>query len=170
VPDRNLPLIVTLQLNDEAQEFFNDLRKQNYPAHINYIDAHLTLFHNLPSSEAAIPLTLRAFAVNSPINLRVSMVKHIGNGVVYVIQSSALQRLHKKMQQQFKPWLISKDRQVLWPHVTIQNKVTEYKSKQLHQVLVAQFEPFVISAIGFQTWHYLKGRWAPVDTFPFTGV
>lgn len=115
------PLIVTLQLAEKDMQFFNELRKENFPAHINYMDAHLTLFHNLPSNDPVVTNTLKEFAQMNSFTLRVSMVKHIGNGVVYIVQSSALQRMHLKMQLLFKPWLTRKDAQKLWPHITVQN-------------------------------------------------
>jgi len=45
------PLILTLNFNNEVQQFFNALRKQHFPPVINYLDAHLTLFHHLPPPE-----------------------------------------------------------------------------------------------------------------------
>lgn len=167
MPVNSPPLIVTLKIEEASMAYFNALRKQHFPAHINYLNAHLTLFHNLPSEESSIPTALAALANTNTMKLRVSMVKHIGNGVVYVVQSSALQRLHKKMQVAFKPWLKGKDSQKLWPHITVQNKVTAFKSKQLQVHLMSEFEPFEICAIGFESWHYVKGPWRPIATYPF---
>ena len=45
------PLIVTLKLDDAAQTYFNALRRQHFPPAINYLGAHLTLFHHLPGAE-----------------------------------------------------------------------------------------------------------------------
>jgi hypothetical protein len=44
-------LIVTLLLNEEADEYFTNLRNQHFPAAINYLRAHLTLFHKLPDED-----------------------------------------------------------------------------------------------------------------------
>ena len=46
------PLILTLQLDAQAFAFFNFLRQKHFPAKINYLDAHLTLFHHLPPDPA----------------------------------------------------------------------------------------------------------------------
>ena len=47
-------LILTLIIDGEAQNFFNILRQRYFPAERNYLDAHLTLFHNLPGNEPII--------------------------------------------------------------------------------------------------------------------
>lgn len=163
----NAPLIVTLQLEEQHQQFFNLLRKEYFPAHANYIDAHITLFHNLPSTESSIKEKLKYFANHTEINLLVSGIRNIGNGVVYTIESEELQQMHRSMQKAFKPWLIRKDRQRLCPHITIQNKVTAYKAQVLQQKLAASFTPFEIKATGISTWLYLKGPWKAVENFTF---
>ena len=42
------PLILTLALDADSQAHFDALRKQHFPPAINYLAAHLTLFHHLP--------------------------------------------------------------------------------------------------------------------------
>lgn len=161
------PLIVTLQLRQEEQQFFNELRKTHFPAHANYLEAHLTLFHHLPSEGPFIREQLIAFAKHPPITLLVSEVRNIGNGVAYSIESKELQQLHLKMQHTFMPWLNSKDQQPLWPHITVQNKATAFKAQQLFELLRKDFTPFEIKAVGINTWLYLKGPWKAADVFPF---
>ncbi|MEO8768767.1 MAG: hypothetical protein ABI402_01725 [Ferruginibacter sp.] len=56
------PLIVTLKLDDETQLFFDRLRKEHFPKHINYLDAHCTLFHKLPASETSVQQLLAAIS------------------------------------------------------------------------------------------------------------
>jgi hypothetical protein len=41
------PFILTLWMEEQAQKYFNQMRKIYFPAQRNYLDAHLTLFHNL---------------------------------------------------------------------------------------------------------------------------
>ncbi|WP_204248378.1 hypothetical protein [Hymenobacter sp. PAMC 26628] len=42
------PLILTLALDTDSQAYFDELRRQHFPAKINYLAAHVTLFHHLP--------------------------------------------------------------------------------------------------------------------------
>lgn len=161
------PLIVTLRIEQEQQQFFNELRKTHFPAHVNYLDAHITLFHHLPSSGPFIHQQLAEFARHTSIKLLVNEIRHLGNGVAYSIECEALQILHQRMQHTFMPWLNTKDQQRLWPHITIQNKATAYKAQQLFEKLSGDFTPFEITATGINTWLYLKGPWKAVETFPF---
>jgi hypothetical protein len=163
----NPPLIVTLRLEDEHQQFFNELRSAHFPSHINYLQAHLTLFHHLPSEEIAIFKKLQESAMHKHILLHVNEIRNLGNGIAYSIQSPVLQQFHDNLQRAFMPWLNSKDQQQLWPHITIQNRVTAFKAQTLFEQLNKDFTPFDITATGINTWLYLKGPWRLVNTFPF---
>lgn len=163
----NYPLIVTLEIDEEHKAMFNALRKAHFPAHANYLDAHLTLFHHLPSRENAIDETLKAFSDREQLLLEVNAVKSIGTGVIFCIASEELQTLHESMQQMFMPWLKRQDQQLLRPHITIQNKVTEFKATRLLEELQSTFIPFTITATGFSTWYYLGGPWRHAGFFPF---
>ena len=50
-PSNAAPLILTLTLDEATQAYFNDLRRQHFPPNINYLAAHLTLFHHLPGAD-----------------------------------------------------------------------------------------------------------------------
>lgn len=162
------PIVITLELEAEAKAFFNEQRKLYFPSHINYLDAHLTLFHALPPNEMIIEQTLEKISKRDFINLEITGLKHIGNGVVYMISSPVLQVLHKSMQQSFKSFLIGKDKQVLWPHITIQNKVTDFKSKLLYEKLAADFKAFTVKGIGISSFLYDGGPWIHQKDFPFS--
>ena len=160
-------LIVTLELATEDQAFFNKLRKAHFPAHANYIEAHITLFHKLPGNEPAIPELLSSLANIAPITLQVANLQLMGHCVAYRLESEALQTFHLEMQQAFAPWLIRQDQQPLRPHITIQNKVTMFKAQQLYQQLSQDFIPFMVTATGLKTWKYLHGPWKALDHFAF---
>ncbi|MES2891303.1 MAG: 2'-5' RNA ligase family protein [Bacteroidota bacterium] len=161
------PLIVTLRLDQPSQEYFNELRRKYFPAHVNYLEAHLSLFHHLPSSLDFVDEALDEFANRQPFDLGISGVKNMGNGAAFVIESPKLMMIHAALQQAFKGYLISQDRHRLWPHITVQNKVTAFKAKQTTELLSADFIPFPCKAMGFDTWFYLKGPWQHRKTFLF---
>lgn len=161
------PLIVTLELDAAHKAMFNALRRTHFPGHANYLEAHLTLFHHLPSREPLVDAALRQLSVRPAMTLAVTGVRSIGNGVIYTIASVELQHLHEQLQQRFMPWLKRQDQQVLRPHITIQNKVTAFKASRLTEELSSTFEPFSITATGFSTWYYLGGPWRAANSFPF---
>jgi hypothetical protein len=163
----NPPLIVTLSMRPEDQQFFNELRDTHFPSHVNYLQAHITLFHHLPSDEPFIQEQLKGFADHPVIELEAHGIRHLGNGVAYSLRSPALMKLHARMQSAFQPWLNFKDRQELWPHITIQNKATAFKAHQLFEQLSADFKPFTITTTGLSTWLYLKGPWKSMDQYFF---
>lgn len=153
-------LIVTLTLNEEAGEYFTNLRNQHFPAAINYLKAHLTLFHKLPDDDFVSQALERFSREHSPFNMEVAAVRSIGNGVAFKIESATLLQLHRQLQGIFKSMLIPQDQQRLWPHITIQNKVPPAEATALAHSLNNSFTPFDITATGFAVWTYLNGPWA----------
>jgi len=161
------PLIVTLQLDKETAQYFNELRKQYFPAHINYLDAHLTMFHALPANETVVQHTIGSLCRRRPMELIISGLKNIGNGVAYSVVSEELLAMHAIMQKSFEAFLIGKDKQEFWPHITIQNKVTAFKARSLFEELSAGFSPFPVKATGISIFVYEGGPWSHLQDFPF---
>ena len=163
-------LIVTLLINKDAEEFFTKLRDEHFPAAINYLKAHLTLFHNLPE-EDYIYQTLEALCKQqTSFQLAVPELRSSGNGVVFRIESELLKQLHAQLQTRFKEVLIPQDRQRLWPHITIQNKVPAQQAHELLNTLNKDFKPFSIEAQGFVVWEYLNGPWSLQRTYYFKDI
>ena len=161
------PLIVTIALDKVSHDYFTVLRNIHYPKHCNYLEAHLTLFHRLPADIMLINEALKKAATRAIINMEVTGIKNIANGVYYNVNSAELLALHKKLQHSFKPWLITKDRKKMWPHITVQNKVTAYKASQTTALLLSNFKPFTLQGTGFMVWQYCKGPWKFVQQYPF---
>ncbi|MES2265782.1 MAG: 2'-5' RNA ligase family protein [Bacteroidota bacterium] len=163
------PLLLTLALTPDAQLFFNALRKQHFPAERNFLDAHLMLFHQLPANEPTIIEGIISIVKEyQGLNLNVTGLSSIGNGVAYKIVSEDLQRLHKQLQAQWEQWLIPQDKNKLWPHITIQNKVSPDVARQLLQELSVDFKPFDFLATGLSLWEYQGGPWKFIETFDFS--
>lgn len=163
------PLVLTLTLDADAATFFNELRQQHFPAERNYLEAHLTLFHQLPGGEAdRVVATLESISQQyHSIDLQVKEVRLLGRGVGYRLESGLLQQLHRQLQKQWQPFLTKQDQQKLWPHVTVQNKVTPDEAKQLFEQLTETFEPFATQGTGLQLWEYLGGPWESRQEFGF---
>nr|WKN39673.1 2'-5' RNA ligase family protein [Tunicatimonas sp. TK19036] len=164
------PLIVTLELEKNQQQYFNQLRQTYFPEERNYLDAHLTLFHHLPGREIeAVSDTINQMSQQQPVlELSVTEVKSIGRGVAFVIKNPALLDLHKHLQKQWHGWLTPQDQQKLWPHITVQNKVSAGEAKATFAQLAEDFEPFAVSGVGLQLWKYQGGPWEFVRAFSFS--
>lgn len=164
------PLILTLTLDDASQAFFDAQRKQYFPPKLNYLGAHLTLFHALPGAEeAAINDYLAEVAASQPgpLPLRVTGLKFMGRGVMYTLANPDLPALHRRLQQHWQPWLSAQDQQGLRPHITVQNKVEPAVARQLLAELEADFQPFDVQGTGLALWAYRGGPWEARRTFPF---
>ena len=156
------PLILTLTLDADSQAFFDEQRRRYFPAKINYLSAHLTLFHALPGAEyAAIWADIEAVAANQagPLPLQVTGLKFMGRGVMYTLDNAALPALHRHLQRQWAPWLTPQDKQGLRPHITVQNKVDPAVARTLHEELSAGFQPFTAEGTGLALWAYKGGPW-----------
>lgn len=161
------PLILTLLIDKKASLFFNALRQKHFPPSRNFIDAHLTLFHALPN-EAAILFAIEEICnLQKPFMLSVEKPVSIGKGVAFKIESNELMQLHKKLQNTWHDFLSLQDRQKLWPHITVQNKVPVKESQELLNELKKSFTPLLALATGMQLWEYLNGPWKLVEDFVF---
>ncbi|HEX8425520.1 2'-5' RNA ligase family protein [Hymenobacter sp.] len=166
------PLILTLTLDTEAQQFFEELRKQHFPKERNFLGAHLTLFHHLPGAEyeAITEHLAQVAAAQSPLTLAVSGVRFLGRGVAYTLECPPLQALHRAMQTTWQPYLTPQDQQKLNPHVTVQNKVDPAVARALHQQLAADFQPFEATGTAWHLWAYRNGPWESLRTFELKGA
>lgn len=163
------PLIITLKMDERSFEFFDAFRRQHFPRERNFLRAHLTLFHNLPGSElSSIRRTLHVICEKQEmLKLEVTEVKGMGRGVAYKLESAELVALHQQLQHKWHPWLTPQDKQKLWPHVTVQNKVLPEQAKQLLQELSGNFSPFNVTGVGLQLWEYKQGPWELLQEFGF---
>jgi 2'-5' RNA ligase len=162
------PLILTLTLDNETQTYFNQLREAHFPPERNYLAAHLTLFHHLPPHQPQIIDDIKLLVQqNTTLTLQVTEVKSIGNGVAYQLDCPLLLQLHKQLQQQWFDWLTPQDRQKLWPHVTVQNKVSPEQARMLKAQLTEEFEPFTATGLGLSLFEYQNGPWKFISSFDF---
>ena len=163
------PLVLTLTLDEAATTFFNQLRQRHFPAERNYLEAHLTLFHQLPGAEAKrLVSELESISQQyRPLKLVVKEVRLLGKGVAYRVESTLLQQLHRQLQKQWRSHLTAQDQQKLWPHVTVQNKVSPNEAKRLHAELSEGFAPFEAVGTGLHLWEYHGGPWQSRQQFGF---
>ncbi|KAA5547473.1 2'-5' RNA ligase family protein [Adhaeribacter rhizoryzae] len=161
------PLILTLQLDEPAFAFFNALRKKHFPANINYLDAHLTLFHHLPNNSAIPELLEKVAREQNIMPLEITAVIKLGRGVAYKIESEVLKQLQEYLKKQWQPWLTPQDQQGFRPHITVQNKVAVETARTLYEQLSANFQPFTAAGTGLSLWEYHGGPWQKVRDYDF---
>ena len=162
-----MSLVVTLKLDADSQGYFEGLRQLHFPAHLNKIPAHLTLFHQLPEGDAVVESLTEAAWGQDRIDLRVTGLRSLGRGVAFTLQSPALLELHRKLSARFEDELIPQDRQRFMPHVVVQNKATAEQARDLLKKLTGDFKAFSVEGQGLDVWEYLGGPWRHIQTCAF---
>ena len=158
------PLIVTLKLDPATFSRVDALRRAHFPSHLNFIPAHLSLFHKL---EGDVSGALRAAARRPKIALTFSGYRLMGRGVCLKVESPELMALHRDLAAAFHERLTPQDRQGFGPHVTIQNKVAPETARALLAEFAAGFTPFEGVGEGLLLWRYLGGPWELEAEFGF---
>lgn len=162
--------VLTLALDDAAQERFEVLRQRWFPAELNKIPAHLSLFHTLPESEVTMASLARVAAGQHTFGLRVAEVKTIGRGVAFFLESAEAKRVHRALSEAFAEELTAQDRQGFRPHVVAQNKVDPKVARETLAVVQAGFAPWECEAVGLDLWRYMGGPWKHLQRFEFGGT
>ncbi len=160
---------MTAQFDEQADAYFQELRQRHFPPEINFVGAHLTLFHQLPGNveDAILREVARVATETAPFAVDVAGPMKLGRGVALRIDSAALTALRARLAGSFEQWLIKQDRQKFRPHVTIQNKVAPHVAAALFDHLAATLPPVTAIIEGLQLWRYQHGPWSPVAAFPF---
>lgn len=168
------PIIATLQLDAKSDAVFQAQRRKYFPPQINYVGAHLTLFHNLPGPHfnEVLKVIGRCCAERKRFALEITELLKLGRGVAYKVEAQALMDLRAELAREFHPWLIRQDRQGFRPHITIQNKVAPHEAAALFDHLNTEFMPFSATAEGVRLWFYeggpnRPGTWAPAGAIIF---
>lgn len=163
------PLIVTLKLDQSTFEYVNLLRQRYFPSERNFIPAHVTLFHALPSDqESPISQSLQTRCSQIPtLSLQFPSLRFLGRGVAIEIDAPKLVQVRQTLATDWEEWLSSQDRQGYRPHITIQNKVTAAEARQLYDQLSAEWQSLNGYGEGLLLWYYRGGPWERVGEFPF---
>ena len=158
-------------LDEASQARFERERMQHFPARINLIPAHVTLFHHLPGAElAAVDEALTAVCRSqATVPFSVTGLRFLGRGTAYALHMPEMEAVRRGLAAAWQPWLTAQDRQGWRPHVTIQNKVPPDEAKRLHGRLLAGFTPQDGTVAGLKLWRYLGGPWQALGAYGFAG-
>ncbi len=162
-------LILTLVLDERSQAFFDCVRERWFPAELNFIRAHVTMFHHLPGEAlASIREHLASVcSVQRPVGVSVTGLRSLGRGVAYVLRAPEIEALRAGLAAHWRDGLTAQDRQGWRPHVTVQNKVLPAEARGLLARLQGEFAPFEAVATGLALWRYCGGPWEAEAVLPF---
>ena len=161
------PLILTLKLDAQSSARLDGLRRAHFPAALNHIPAHLTLFHHLPGDRLDEVVAELSAETPAFLTLRATGLRKLGRGVAFEIAGEALKAWRGRLARVWEPWLTAQDRQPFRPHVTVQNKVDPGAALELYNALQAAFQPFDVTGEGALVWRYLGGPWRLEAEAPF---
>ncbi len=166
--NRPRPLVLTLGVDEASQGRLEAERRRYYPARLNRIPAHVSLFHALPGEEErSVGEELASLAATeAPFAVEVYDLMRLGRGVAYSVRAPELARLHARLRAAWLPWLSPQDRQGFRPHVVVQNKADPGEARGLYERLSASFRPWTIKAESLLLWYYEGGPWTPAGQFP----
>ncbi|WP_116108988.1 2'-5' RNA ligase family protein [Lewinella sp. IMCC34191] len=171
-PPANRPMIVTAWIKPEDLDLFNRLRAALFPKERNYLSAHVTLFHHIPSAvrQEFIADCHDQYSGRPPLTMHVKAPFLLGGGVAYSLECEELSRIRAKLREQFAPVLTAQDDRP-WnrPHITVQNKVDPGEAKRTLAHLQPRFEPCTIEARGLSFYRYDGGPWHLLDRRRFAG-
>lgn len=165
------PLILTAELPPELHRRYTDLRAEHFPPERNYLEAHVTLFHAIPSQcEAEICRYLaRLVGEVAPVKGRVEGLMSLGGGTAIKLASPELLSVRDEIADHFRGMLTQQDQHRPRLHVTIQNKVTSKEAKALQARLTGTIEPRAINFPGLSLYAYRGGPWEFKRRFAFRG-
>lgn len=162
------PLIVTATLGTADQRRFDALRRAHYPAALNRVAAHLTLFQHLPPARGAeLVRLLKSIAAGPAPWARVADIDALDRGVAFQVESPELLAMRAHVAEWFAPDLMPADRAVPRLHITVQNKATRAAARALLAQLRADFRPAPLTITGFAIQHYRDGPWEPMAQLRF---
>ena len=155
---------MTLKLDPATFARIDELRRAHFPAYLNLIPAHVSLFHKL---EGEVEQPLRLAARRTAIPLSFTGYRLMGRGVCLKVESPELMALRRDLAAAFAAHLTPQDRQGYGPHVTIQNRAAPEEARTLRDRLAEHFAPFDGVGEGLLLWRYLGGPWELTAEFPF---
>ena len=163
-------LIVTADLAEVDFGWLEGLRRKHYPFERNQVPVHLTIFHGLPpSAELEVRARLSRFANQAVPRAMVAGLMDLGGGVAFRVVSEDLDRMREDLAADLHGLLGAQDIGGWRPHITIQNKVSSGKARELRNSLERDFHPRSLSIKGLGLHRYLGGPWERIAAYPFRG-
>lgn len=176
--------ILTLSTTPSLSDPLTKLRQKYFPPAINYLEAHLTLFHALPHEQIDIIITdiSKLASETAPMRIATGEPKRLKRGVwISVAETQGandIRTLRDRLRESWHEFLSLQDRQPGWhagkpawtPHWTVMNKMDDPAVKQAFKEITSNLQGAVGNGLGLTMWEYLEnGRWDLKQKFPFMG-
>lgn len=166
------PWIVTLILDRTSFERLDAWRASHFPSERNFLSAHITLFHALPSLHGSdVEDILRGAAEQSgSISLTFARLVVAGSYVGVEVEAPEARALKRRLNTSFQVRgipLTRQDAQGLRPHVTLVNKGGREYALRAAQALRTEFSSWQGEAEGLGLWRYEGGPWTFLKALPF---
>ena len=164
------PLILTLKIDAQSFDYFDELRRRYFPPERNFLAAHVTLFHHLPGENGAkITKDLAEICRQTGrFPLAFTNWRFLGKGSAINIESAELLKLRAALANAWHEHLTAQDSQKFKPHITIQNKVNPETARELFENLSSDWQIKTGEAHGFTLWQYVGGPWKFEEEFLFS--
>lgn len=160
--------VMTLKFDAGTFERLQALRIRHFPQTLNFIPAHLTLFHSISLEQAdRLHHNWDDFKVDAPLVLDFIGLRPLGRGTALSVKSERLSSIRNHAMRVMAGTYSKQDQQTFNAHVTIQNKVTAAESKALLRELSLNFVPWQGIGTGLMIWQYLGGQWSLQTVLPF---
>lgn len=165
------PLIVTALLPKDMHAWATGLRTRHFPPERNWLDAHVTLFHAVPSHcEAELVGLLNQMAAEfAAVDAQLLGLLSLGRGTALKLHSPGILRLRDGAAEHLRGLLTAQDQHRPRLHVTIQNKVSPAEAKALQAALEGTIEPRRFAFRGIGLYRYMGGPWRHIRDFAFRG-
>jgi hypothetical protein len=161
-------LIVTADLAPDDFSWLEGLRRAHYPAEVNRVPVHLTMFQGLPpSAEEEVKHQLALHAAGPPPKATLAGLMNLSNGVAFRVVSDELDSIREAIADHFHGLLCGPDAAGWLPHVTIQNKVPARQARELFGKLEQSFQPRPLGIAGLSVHRYKGGPWETLATYRF---
>lgn len=144
--------ILTGRLDPESHRILTALRIEYFPEERNFLEAHVTLFHQAPE-EIFTELT-----PDFPLEVKFTEAYFTGQGFAVHAQCPELLEWRKKILGAGYD-LTRQDQEGKRLHVTIQNKVPGTKAKADFENFQKIWKPFQGLILGIDVWLYAGGPW-----------
>ena len=164
------PLIVTADFSPADFAWLEGLRRSHYPAELNRVPAHLTMFQSLPPSAVdEVGRQLKLHSAGPPPRAIIAGLMPFDAGVAFRIVSDELDSIREAIADHFHGLLSAPDAAGWRPHITIQNKVPPKQARALLAGLQRDFRPRSLRLAGLSLHRYLGGMWETIASYRFRG-
>lgn len=165
-----VPLLIVAELPFAIHAWADAIRRAHYPPERNRLDAHVTLFHGLPSlAHDEIVRLLGDLARLPPPPARITGIMDLERGTAFAVESPEMVAIHADMAERLHGLVQQKDTRPLRLHITVQNKVAPPAARALQAELTATLAPRAFRFHGFGLYGWTGDLWRQMRVFAFRG-